>query len=67
MIDDEFMRWARETLKTEFWRWRIPPTELPADSVIESALRKILENYKATRLLELDEKLAELARHETLV
>lgn len=45
-MDDEFMRFAVQHLKERFVRWRDPPVELPADSVIYQALTEIIESYE---------------------
>jgi hypothetical protein len=48
-MDDEFMRIAVQHLKQTFTRWRDPPVELPAESVIYQALSEIFELYETQK------------------
>ena len=41
-MDSELIRLGREAIKRHFVRWRDPPVELPADSVIDVAVTEVL-------------------------
>jgi len=43
MNKPELIRWAVNMLKHEFISWRKPPVELPAESVIEDVVTKIID------------------------
>lgn len=53
-VSPEMHRWAMNLLREKFTAWRIPPVELPANSVIEEVLREIMEKreseFKSLRL-----------------
>lgn len=40
---DEVIRYGVALIKYEFYHWRIPPVELPAESIIEKCVEKIYE------------------------
>jgi len=43
MSNDELIRQSVALIKRKFLQWRIPPVELPAESVIEECVRLIIE------------------------
>lgn len=49
VIDDE-IREGVEIIKANFLRWRSPPVELPAESVIEFCVREIIKIGKRNQI-----------------
>jgi hypothetical protein len=41
-MDSELIQLGRRAIKRRFLRWRDPPVELPADSVIDAAVVEIV-------------------------
>ncbi len=41
-MDSELIQLGREAIKRHFLEWRIPPVELPADSVIDAAVIEVV-------------------------
>ncbi len=46
MDNDELIRLGRQAVIKRFTNWRIPPVELPADSVIDAAVEDIVRLAK---------------------
>ena len=49
MSNDELIRQSVALIKRKFLQWRIPPVELPAESVIEECVRLIIEAAQKAR------------------
>lgn len=42
-VDEEVVREGRKAIQARFLNWRDPPIELPADSVIDEAVRDVIK------------------------
>jgi hypothetical protein len=48
-VDMEFLRMSFRIIKRNFLGWRIPPVELPAESVIEDTVRELYVMFLDTQ------------------